>query len=63
MAGIKINGTIRLVEREKEEIKKQLHLLEALSRIAGEIAGGSDSLKTINDRYGNSQGLSHRCYQ
>jgi diguanylate cyclase (GGDEF)-like protein len=39
IAGIKIKDTIRLVEREKEETKKQLHRLEALSRIAGEIAG------------------------
>ena len=39
MAGIKMKGTIRLVEREKDESKKQLHRLEALSRIAKEIAG------------------------
>jgi diguanylate cyclase (GGDEF)-like protein len=47
VAGTKVKGTIRLVEREKEESKKQLHRLEALSRIAKEIAGELDLDKLL----------------
>lgn len=39
VVGFKLKNIISLVEQEKDESKKQLHRLQALSRIAKEIAG------------------------
>ena len=47
MLGSKIRNTINLVELEKEETKKQLHRLQALSRIAREIASELEPEKLL----------------